>query len=168
MKLLPALIFQENSKCCFSSEFTFCICKDIHKVTGLCLNLMLQIVLTKSQTSYNCHAKASLLLPGVAICQENTWKPQKHLVQCWEGKSFTARGKFWFRWGCISQTRYTDFRCQKLSFGLWGFYDPSCSQMCPGKLSGFWWGPNSFVYRYLLHEQSPGLEMIQLKGIFSR
>lgn len=39
--------------------------------------------------------------------------------------------------------------------------------MCLWKLSVFWWGLNSFVYRYLLYEQLPGLEMTQLKGNFS-
>lgn len=40
--------------------------------------------------------------------------------------------------------------------------------MCPWKLSGFLWGLNSFVYRYLLHGQSPGLEMTHLKDNSSR
>lgn len=84
-------ISEKALKCYSSSEFTFCVYEDVHKVTGLCLNLVLQIILTKCQASYNCHAKASLLLPGVPACQKNTWWTQKCLFYCWEGKSFHCR-----------------------------------------------------------------------------
>lgn len=42
------LYFRKHPKSYFSSEFTFCVCKDAQKVRGLRLNLMLQVVLPKS------------------------------------------------------------------------------------------------------------------------
>lgn len=71
--LVPLIhcISESTPSLIFPSEFTFCVCKDAQKVRGLRLNLMLQVVLPKSEAPYNGHPKASLLLPGVPACQKN-------------------------------------------------------------------------------------------------